>query len=409
MKIILFFSLVLLTTGCEALQDQPIQVEDGPVPYQAQDVQVSLRAVAQDLELPWDMAFINDKEFLVTEKPGRLSRINLASGESTLIQGLPEVAFKGQGGLLGVALHPLFAENAIVYLSYSIALDEGTYTTRLLRARLSNQQLVEQQVLFTAEPALKTSKHFGGALVFDDQGYLYLTVGDRGRRDNAQDLGSHLGKIHRFNADGSIPRSNPFIDQPEARPEIYSWGHRNPQGLAIHPQTGDIWAAEHGPQGGDEINLIRAGANFGWPVITYGEEYGGGKIGEGTAKSTMEQPVHYYLPSIGTAGIGFYNGDRIPQWRHNLFVTGLVYTRAHVGRLALEGSTVVDEELLFDHLNMRMRGVENGPDGVLYLLSENGSIFAIANDASHEPHQSDHQHHLTNDDGSEDHHHHPED
>ena len=167
MKIILFFSLVLLTTGCEALQDQPIQVEDGPVPYQAQDVQVSLRAVAQDLELPWDMAFINDKEFLVTEKPGRLSRINLASGESTLIQGLPEVAFKGQGGLLGVALHPLFAENAIVYLSYSIALDEGTYTTRLLRARLSNQQLVEQQVLFTAEPALKTSKHFGGALVFD--------------------------------------------------------------------------------------------------------------------------------------------------------------------------------------------------------------------------------------------------
>lgn len=372
MKIILLFSLVLLTSGCEALQ-----VEDGTAPYQARDAQVSLRAVAQDLEFPWDMAFINDEEFLVTEKPGRLSRINLSSGVSTLIQGLPEVAFKGQGGLLGMALHPLFTDNGIIYLSYSVARDGGTYTTRLLRARLLNNQLVEQQVLFTAEPALKTSKHFGGALVFDEQGYLYLSVGDRGRRNNSQDLGNHLGKIHRLKADGSVPSNNPFTEQPEARPEIYSWGHRNPQGLAIHPQTGELWSAEHGPQGGDEINLIRAGANYGWPIITYGEEYGGGKISDNTAEPGMEQPVHYYLPSIGTAGIGFYSGDQIPQWRHNLFVTGLVHSRAHVSRLALEGASVVDEELLFDHLNMRMRSVETGPDGALYMLSENGTIFAV--------------------------------
>ncbi|MFT6287631.1 MAG: glucose/arabinose dehydrogenase [Alcanivorax sp.] len=387
MKIILLFSLVLLTTGCEALTNkalqiwmagnQNLQLADATVTSQARGLEVTVRAVAQDLELPWDMAFINDVEFLVTEKPGRLSRINLSSGVSTLIQGVPEVAFKGQGGLLGVALHPLFAENSMVYLSYSIALNEGTYTTRLLRARLLNEQLVEQQVLFTAEPALTTRKHFGGAMVFDNQGYLYLSVGDRGRRDNAQDLGSHLGKIHRLNADGSVPRNNPFIDQSKVLPEIYSWGHRNPQGLAIHPQTGDVWAAEHGPQGGDEINLIRAGANYGWPVITYGEEYGGGKIGEGTAKPGMEQPVHYYLPSIGTAGIGFYTGDQIPQWRDNLLVTGLVYNRAHVSRLAMEGGSVVEEELLFDHLNMRMRGVEDGPDGALYILSENGILFAV--------------------------------
>lgn len=378
---------LLLIGGCDALQGQALkvwmasnenlQIEDGSVPYQAHDARVGLRAVAQDLELPWAMAFINRDEFLVTEKTGRLTRINVHTGAGTAITNLPEVAFRGQGGLLGVALHPQFANNRLLFLSYSVSLPDSTYSTRLLRARLAGNELQDLRILFTAEPALNTSKHFGGALVFDTAGHLYLSVGDRGRRHEAQNLNTHLGKIIRLDADGKVPDTNPLLGQAQARPEIFSWGHRNPQGLAIHPLNGELWAAEHGPQGGDEINLIRAGANYGWPVITYGEEYGGGAIGEGVAKAGMEQPIHYYVPSIGTAGIGFYSGDQIPQWRNNLFVTGLVYTRAHVSRLALADHTVVDDELLFEDLNMRMRNVASDPGGTLYILSENGIIFAV--------------------------------
>ena len=376
MKILALTGFLLLI-GCDAMQGHssvPAMTNDGETTYQARDVQVSLRSVAQDLELPWDMAFISDEDFLVTEKVGRLTRVNLARGSSTAIKNIPEVAFEGQGGLLGVTLHPQFAGNGLLYLSYSVALPDGNYSTRLLRARLADDQLQDSQVLFTAEPALKTTRHFGGAMVFDDSGHLYLSVGDRGRRNNAQDLSTDLGKIHRFTAAGGVAPDNPLIGQSKAREGIYSWGHRNPQGLAIHPQTRELWAAEHGPKGGDEINLIRAGANYGWPVITYGEEYRGGAIGEGGAKVGMEQPVHYYVPSIATAGIGFYNGNQIPQWHNNLLVTGL---RAHVSRLALEGKKVVAEELLFENLNTRMRSVETGPDGALYLLSENGSIVVV--------------------------------
>ncbi|MCX2980477.1 PQQ-dependent sugar dehydrogenase [Halieaceae bacterium IMCC14734] len=374
---ILGLTCFLLLIGCDAMQGHssvPSMASDTKTPYQARDVTVSLRTVAQDLEFPWDMVFISDVEFLVTEKVGRLTRINLTSGSSTVIGNIPEVAFEGQGGLLGVTLHPRFPDNGLLYLSYSIALPDDTYSTRLLRARLADNQLHDSQVVFTAAPALKTTRHFGGAMVFDDNGHLYLSVGDRGRRENAQDLSTDLGKIHRLTDTGGIPSDNPLIGQNKARQTIFSWGHRNPQGLAIHPQSRELWAAEHGPQGGDEINLIRGGANYGWPVITYGEEYGGGAIGEGGVKAGMEQPVHYYVPSIATAGIGFYTGNQIPQWQNNLFVTGL---RAHVSRLALAGQQMVAEELLFENLKMRTRGVETGPDGALYLLSEIGSIVVV--------------------------------
>ena len=270
-----------------------LQVADGAVLYEARGERVWVRAVVEDLDFPWDMAFVTERRILVTEKPGNLYLIDLDSGERQPIGGVPEVAYRSQGGLLGIALHPGFTDNQLLYLAYAAATGDGQRSTRLLRARLEGTQLVDSQVLFTAEPSLGTAKHYGGALVFDRDGYLYLSVGDRGRRHNAQDLSGHLGKILRFTDSGEVPADNPFVGRPGARPEIYSWGHRNPQGLAIHPGTGELWAAEHGPQGGDEVNRVRAGANYGWPVITYGEEYGGGKIGEGVAKDGLEQPVHY--------------------------------------------------------------------------------------------------------------------
>jgi aldose sugar dehydrogenase len=384
-----FFTLILLLPliACDTLEqaalktwmstNENIQIDDGAVPYQSLHESVQMRAVVEDLDFPWDMVFSGAQEILVTEKPGNLWRIDLATGMKTAISGVPEVRYQGQGGLLGVALHPEFAENSQLYLSYSAPLADGRQTTRLTRARLVDDQLQDVEVLFTAEPAMETTKHYGGALVFDRQGYLYLSVGERGRRHNAQDLGSDLGKVHRFNDDGSIPADNPFVEKEGARPSIFSWGHRNPQGLAMHPETGEVWEAEHGPRGGDEVNRLQAGLNYGWPVITYGEEYRGGKIGEGTYKEGMEQPVQYYVPSIGTAGIAFYDGELIESWRNNLFVGGLVYTQAHLSRLQLDGDQVLEKEALFEHLQMRIRNVESGPDGKLYVLSENGIIFAV--------------------------------
>jgi glucose/arabinose dehydrogenase len=392
----LLVGALLCLPGCDAVQTQALKVwmagnenlhiADGAVPYQARTEQVSIRAVVEDLEFPWDMVFLSGREILVTQKPGQLTRINLATGARVDIAGVPEVAYKGQGGLLGIVLHPGFADNRLLYLSYAAEVGPDRRTTRLLRARLAGNALQDQKVLFTAEPALATGKHYGGAMVFDNAGYLYLSVGERGRRHHAQDLGSHLGKVHRLHDDGRVPADNPFVGTGGARPEIFSWGHRNPQGLAIHPETGELWGAEHGPQGGDEVNLVRAGRNYGWSVITYGEEYGGGKIGEGTAKQGLEQPVHYYLPSIGTAGIDFYRGDGIPGWRHNLFVSGLVYTETHLSRLVIENNRAIDEEALFEQLNMRIRNVVSGPDGKLYVVTENGIIFVVtALDKGDEP------------------------
>lgn len=382
--LMLFFPL----TACDTIEqtalktwmstNENIQIDDGAVPYQALHESVQIKAVVEDLDFPWDMVFSGPQEILVTEKPGNLWRIDLTSGAKTAIANVPQVYYRGQGGLLGIALHPQFADNTWLYLAYSVRVEDDRQTTRLVRARLVDNQLEDVEELFTAQPAMETSKHYGGALVFDREGYLYLSVGERGRRHNAQNLGSDLGKVHRFNDDGSIPPDNPFVGRAGARPSIFSWGHRNPQGLAIHPETGDVWEAEHGPRGGDEVNCLQAGNNYGWPVITYGEEYRGGKIGEGTHKAGMEQPVQYYVPSIGTAGIAFYEGDLIESWRNNLFVGGLIYTQTHLSRIQLDGDRVVETEALFEHLKMRIRGVESGPDGKLYVLSENGIIFAVA-------------------------------
>jgi glucose/arabinose dehydrogenase len=284
------------------------------------------------------------------------------------IGGLPRVAAYKQGGLLDVALHPQYAETGWVYLSYS-GPGEGGASTEVLRGRLRGGQLTDVQVLFRQVPKSGSGQHFGSRLVFDRAGLLYVTMGDRGERHQAQRLDDLRGKIVRIHDDGRVPADNPVRDRPGARPEIFSLGNRNVQGAALHPGTGALWAHEHGPQGGDEVNVIRAGQNYGWPVITFGREYGTGfRIGEGTSRADVVAPLHVWVPSIAPSGMTFYEGSRFPHWRGNLFVGALV-DRSLV-RLELDGERVVREERLMKDAIGRIRDVRSGPDGYLYLLSD---------------------------------------
>jgi glucose/arabinose dehydrogenase len=325
--------------------------------------------VTRGLEHPWGLAFLPDGRRLVTERPGRL---RLVAADGTLdprpVAGLPPMVAHGQGGLLDVALHPQFAENGLVYLSYA-ARGEGGIGTEVARGRLVEHRLEDVKVLFRQQPRSSGGRHFGSRLVFDRQGHLYITLGDRGEQDRAQKLDDLAGKIVRLTADGQIPADNPFANRTGARPEIYSLGNRNVQGAALHPVTGELWAHEHGPQGGDELNVIRAGRNYGWPVITYGVEYViGTKIGEGTHKPGMEQPLHVWVPSIAPSGMAFYQGDRFPRWRGDLFVGAL--KDQMLVRLRFDGEKVVKEERLLEGKLGRIRDVRAGPDGYLYLLTD---------------------------------------
>jgi glucose/arabinose dehydrogenase len=335
--------------------------------------------VTGGLEHPWGLAFLPDGRMLVTERAGRL-RILSRDGALAAqpVAGAPRVEASGQGGLLDVALHPRFTENGLVYLSYA-ARDAGGVGTEVARARLDGDRLVDLQVIFTMQPKSGGGRHFGSRLVFDRAGHLFVTLGDRGDQDRAQRLDDHAGTIVRLHDDGRVPADNPFVKRAGARPEIYSFGNRNVQGAALHPRTGELWAHEHGPQGGDELNVIRAGVNYGWPVITYGVNYGlGTRIGEGTAKPGMAQPVHYWVPtSIAPSGMAFYEGDRFPRWKGDLFI-GALRERMLV-RLRLDGEKVVHEERLLRGTVGRIRDVRAGPDGLLYLLTDesNGSLVRL--------------------------------
>ena len=354
--------------------NQNLKVSDGSKRYSSGAQDFVAEAIVEGFSFPWDLHFIDAEQILLTEKPGRLWRVNVHTREQFPIAGVPDSVMHGQGGLLGVVAHPEFASNHYIYPSYSIATEPGAWTTRLARAELRNDQLHDLQVLFTASPATRSGNHFGGAMVFGSDGYLYLSVGDRGNRKLAQQLDAHPGKILRFQPDGRVPADNPFVDQPAAKPEIWTYGNRNPQGLSLNPATAEIWEAEHGPQGGDEINRIEKGRNYGWPEITYGEEYGGGKIGR-NEKADMEQPVHYYVPSIGTAGLLYYHGDRFPAWRNSVFVAGLRSTS--ISRVVIKNGEASGDEWLFADLSMRMRNIEQGPDGLIYVLTENGILFRL--------------------------------
>lgn len=325
--------------------------------------------VTRGFERPWSLAFLPDGRLLVTEKEGRLRIVDRHFRlDARAIEGLPEVAVHGQGGLLDVALHPRFAENGLVYLSYTARGADGV-GTELARGRLVGYRLENVQVLFRQSPKGREPRHFGGRIVFDRQGYLYLTLGDRGEMPRAQRPGDHAGSVIRLLDDGRIPEDNPFVGKAGWKPEKFDLGHRNQQGAALHPQTGQLWTHEHGPQGGDEVNVIRAGANYGWPVITYGVNYGTGtKIGEGTHKPGMEQPVYKWVPSIAPSGMAFYAGDKFPKWRGDLFVGALA--GEVLVRLRLDGERVVHEERLLKGKLGRIRDVRAGPDGYLYLLTD---------------------------------------
>jgi glucose/arabinose dehydrogenase len=327
-----------------------------------------VETVASGLENPWAIAFLPDGRALVTERPGRL-RIVGKDGKLGTVSGVPEVAAVGQGGLLDVILAPDFEKSRRIYFSY--AEPRGVVNgTAVAHARLSNDatKLENVTVIFRMEPGRGGGFHFGSRLAFAPDGNLFVTLGERNAMQPSQDLSGHLGKVVRIAADGAVPKDNPFVGKENVRPEIWSYGHRNPQGAAINPASGKLWVNEHGARGGDEINIPQAGKNYGWPVISFGRHYSGAKIGEGNEKQGMEQPIHYWDPSIAPSGMMFYTGDLFPAWKGNAFVGALVLR--HLQRLELDGEKVVKEERLLTDLKERIRDVRQAPDGSIWVLTD---------------------------------------
>jgi glucose/arabinose dehydrogenase len=347
-------------------------------PERKSNVAFDVVTVAEGLQNPWGLAFLPGGRLLVTERPGRL-RIVAANGTlSEPVAGLPEVVARGQGGLLDVALDPNFATNRLIYWSYSEPREGGVNNTAVARGRLVDDaapRVENMQVIFHQAPSLNSQAHFGGRLVFARDGTLFVTTGDRSiteGRMQAQKMGSLIGKIVRINADGSIPKDNPFVGKEGTRPEIWSIGHRNVQAATLHPTTGELWEVEHGTRGGDEINVSRKGKDYGWPTIAYGVEYRGTPITGGiTAKEAMEQPRYYWDPVIAPSGMTFYTGTLFPAWKGNLFIGGL--GSMNLVRLTVDGERIVDEERLLTDLQPRrerIRNVRQGPDGALYVLTD---------------------------------------
>jgi aldose sugar dehydrogenase len=324
--------------------------------------------LVEGLDHPWSVAFLPDGRMLVTERPGRLRVVSQNKLDPQPVAGVPEVVASGQGGLFDVVLHPRFAENSLVYLSYA-GRGAGGVGTELARGKLAGNRLENVQRLFAQDPKGRSGLHFGGRIVFDRAGYLYLTLGERGEMQRAQRPNDHAGSVIRLHDDGRVPADNPFVAKDGWKPEKFDLGHRNQQGAALHPRTGLLWTHEHGPQGGDEVNVIRPGLNHGWPIITYGANYvTGTKIGEGASKQGMTQPLHYWVPSIAPSGMAFYDSDRFPKWKGDLFV-GALKDRLLV-RLKLDGEKVVKEERMLQGVLGRIRDVRAGPDGLIYLLTD---------------------------------------
>jgi len=334
--------------------------------------------VAEGLVNPWSLAWLPNGDMLVTERPGRLRIVRNGRLLPDPVTGVPPVRQGGQGGLLDVVLHPDFATNRLLYLSYAKGNSDSLGTTVVVRGRFENDRLSNVEEIVVAQAWTRGRGHHGSRLAFDRNGYLFITVGDRQAPPSgdleahpAQDLGNHHGVVLRLHDDGRVPADNPFVGRAGALPEIWSYGHRNPQGLAIHPETGDIWATEHGPQGGDELNLIHPGRNYGWPVVGFGVNYGSGAaIHAATRREGMEDPVHVWVPSIATSGLLVYTGSAFPAWRGNLFVGGMAGEQ--LARLTLDGQRVVNEETLAQRIG-RIRDVRQGPDGFIYLAIDHRS------------------------------------
>jgi aldose sugar dehydrogenase len=373
MRFVLALWLTLFA-GVPAMAAQTFDTEKG---------KISVDVVAEGLPYPWAIDFLPDGRMIVTERSGKMRIITEGGGVSEAIQGVPDVDARGQGGLLDVAVHPGFADNRLIYWTFSEA-GQGGNSTAVARGRLSEDgtTLNEVRVIFSQKPKINSDKHFGSRLVFDGNGHLFVTLGERFNaktRDQAQKLDSDLGKVVRLMEDGAIPGDNPFYNKEGALPEIWSYGHRNPQAAAINPATGELWEIEHGPRGGDEINIPKAGKNYGWPVISYGVNYDGTPVGSGKQEMPgMEQPIYQWTPVIAPSGMAFYTGEFFPKWKGNLFVGGLA-AQALV-RLEIDGNKVTHEERLLRELGLRIRDVAQSPDGNLYAVTDedDGMILKIS-------------------------------
>lgn len=345
-------------------------------PIQSEKQKFNLEVIETGINVPWGMTFLPNKDILLTDKEGKIRIIRDNKILDQEIGGVPAVYARGQGGLFDLELHPDYRNNGWIYISYA-ALDKENGKggiTYIMRARLKNNQLADQEIIFKGNPFTKAGVHFGGRLEFGKDGYLYFSIGERGEKDKAQSLETINGKVYRIKDDGSIPEDNPFVNTPGAIEAIYSYGHRNPQGLALNQATGEIWETEHGPMGGDELNIIKKGRNYGWPKITYGIDYNGEIISKDTALPGMEQPVIYWRPSIGVSNLIFVNGDKYPGWKGNIMACGMKLL--YLERIELNGNKVVHQEKLLQDIG-RVRNVEQSPDGYIYVSVEGGKIVRI--------------------------------
>ena len=365
--------------GIEKVEEYDfVEKENQPSQFTTENFNLQLDTVYRDGDIPWGMTFLPDGDLLVTEKEGVLYRVK-KDQQKIKITGVPAVHTKGQGGLMDVKLHPDFEQNKWIYLTYSKPKKQGgktLSTTALCRAQLQENRLENLEVLLEALPYGDTKYHFGSRVEFDREGKLYFSVGDRGKRDeNPQSLASHCGKIHRLHADGTIPTDNPFVEQDNAQASIYSYGHRNPQGVSINPADGKIWVHEHGPRGGDEVNIIEKGLNYGWPVVSYGINYNGTTFTDKTTAPGMQNPELYWVPSIAPCGMDFVEGDRYPGWEGDLLVGSLRFK--YLNRCKVEAGKIVSEEKTLENIG-RVRNVKMGPDGFVYVAVENpGYIFRL--------------------------------
>jgi len=355
------------------------------------ELQIRVSAVATGLSHPWSLAFLPDPStplgasgsMLVTERTGRLRIIRNGMLDPTPIAGVPGVQAAVLGGLLEVSLHPRFAQNQLLYLTYTKTRDDGLTTTALARGRFDGKALSDVKDIFVANSWSKSTTNYGGRIAFDRTGFLFLTVGERQEQERAQNTRDHGGKVLRLRDDGSVPPDNPFVGKADYAPEIYSLGHRSPQGLAVHPETGAIWENEHGPLGGDEINIVLPGRNYGWPLVTFGNDYDGKKISDATSRPDLEAPFMYWIPSIAISGMSFYTGDRFPAWKGNAFVGSMFQGRTrgtgHIQRITFNEGRPIQREPILTELRQRIRDIRQGPDGLLYALTDedNGAVLRI--------------------------------
>jgi glucose/arabinose dehydrogenase len=387
MRISAAIAAVLLVAGhtVEGQSRASLPLPSLPQVYETADLKIRVEKVADGLANPWSLAWLPNGDLLITERPGRLRVVRNGVLDPEPIAGVPQVRVTALGGLLDVLLHPNFPQNQVLYLTYTKGGEGTSATTALARARLDGKQLRDVEELFVADNWSNSPTNFGGRMVFGRDGKLYLAVGERQEQDRAQNTMLHGGKVLRLNEDGTAPADNPFAGKQGYLPEIYSIGHRSPQGLAVHPVTGELWENEHGPLGGDEINIVRAGLNYGWPLVTYGKNYDGTPVSDATTLAGYEPPFMFWVPSIAVSGMSFYTGDRLAAWKGNAFVGSMMEgrTRAtgHVQRITFaENGAPIQREPILAQLRQRIRDVRPGPDGLLYVLTDEnpGVLLRIA-------------------------------